>query len=268
MLSRISCLTRILTGLLAATFVCGCGSQTYEERLEQSKKYFEYRQGVDAVLQKRWWQADGFGLQFRPPKDFVEIPGPAEGEAENRQPPFLPRPLRGLIGAWEATVSVDIEGSDVTEQRAWIFLCTNHNAFLQKEDDPLIEPEKFTDQMIADLGFCLRYELPTEAEPWPFVEERTPAGTRYVPVKDYIATNPALEDRVNIDGSGEVNMSFMLNQYSVDSIQMMLIVAYPTAIDTRYRIEQRIKTAMETLRMTNEIPSKKKMLAPTSGGGF
>ncbi|MDA0589822.1 MAG: hypothetical protein O2820_18105 [Planctomycetota bacterium] len=265
MLSR---LTRFLSGLLAASIVCGCGSQAYEERLEQSRKYFEYRQGVDAVLQPRWWQADGFGLQFRPPADFVEIPGPAEGEPDHRQPGFLPRPLRGLIGAWEATVDVDIEGSDVAEQRAWIFLCTNHEAFLRKEDDPLVEPEKFTDQMIGDIGFCLRYAAPTAEEPWPFVEERTPAGTRYVPVKDYIVTNPTLDDRVNIDGSGEVNMSFMLNQYTVDSIQMMLIVAYPTAIDTRYGIENRIRTVMETLRMTNEIPSKKKMKVPTSGGGF
>lgn len=268
MLLRISSLTRILTGLLAAIFVGGCGTQTYEERLEQSRKYFEYRQSVDAVLQPRWWQADGFGLQFRPLKDFVEIPAPAEGEADSRQPRFLPRPLRGLVGAWEATVPVDIEGSDVTEQRAWIFLCTNHDAFLQKEDNPLIEPEKFTDQMIEDIGFCLRYELPTEENPWPFVEERTPAGTRYVPVKDYVATMPPLEDRVNVDGSGEVNMSFMLNQYTVEAIQLTLIAAYPTGIDTRYRIEGRIRTAMETLRMTNEIPSKKKMTAPTSGGGF
>ena len=267
MLSRISCLTRVLTGLLATIFICGCGSQAYEERLEESRKYFEYRQSVDAVLQPRWWQADGFGLQFRPLKDFVEIPGPAEGEPDHRQPPFLPRPLRGLVGAWEANVPVDIEGSDVTEQRAWIFLCTNHEAFLRKEDDATVEPEKFTDQMIADLGFCLRYDEPTEERPW-FTEERTPAETRYVPVKDYGVTVQPFEHTVNIAGSGQVNMSFMLNQYAVGPIQMMLIVAYPTGIDTRYGIEGRIKTAMEALRLTEEIPSKKKVLAPSSGGGF
>lgn len=268
MLFRISCLTRILTSLLAAIILCGCGSQAYEERLEQSKKYFEYRQEVDAVLQTRWWQAGSFGLEFRPPKDFVEIPGPAEEEADNRQPTFLPRPLRGLVGAWEATVPVDIEGSEVTEQRAWIFLCTNHDAFLKKEDDPLVEPDKFTEQFIADLAFSLRYEAPTEEAPWPFVEERTPAGTRYVPVKDFISTNPPLEDRINIDGSGEVNMSFMLSQYTVGSIQMTLIAAYPSGIDTRYRIEGRMKTAMEILRLSDEIPSKKKAQAVSSGAGL
>ena len=258
----------ILSCLAAA--VCGCGSQTYEDRLAESQKYFEYRQTVDSILEKQWWQAGVFGLQFRPPKGFVEIPGPMTDEdPDTRQPDFLTRPLPGLVGAWEATVPVDMEGSDTREQRAWIFICTNHQDILAKYDDPLIEPEKFTERLIDNIAFNLRYEAPTETDPWPFVEERTPAGTPYVPRKNYVSTNPPLDERVNIQGSGEVNMSFMLNQLDADSIQMTLIVAYPTAIDTSYRIESRIKTAMETLKLSSDPPAPPRTSGPvTSGGGF
>jgi len=253
-----------------AAVVAGCGSQTYEERLAESQKYFEYRQTVDSILEKQWWQAGEFGLQFRPPKGFVEIPGPMTDEdPDTRQPNFLTRPLPGLIGAWEATVPVDMEGSDIHEQRAWIFICTNHQDMLAKYDDPLIEPEKFTERLIENIAFNLRYEAPTEADPWPFVEERTPAGTPYVPRKNYVSTNPPLDERINIQGSGEVNMSFMLNQLDAEPIQMTLIAAYPSAIDTSYRIENRIRTAMETLKLTSDRPAPPRAGGPvTSGGGF
>ena len=56
-------------------------------------------------------------------------------------------------------------------------------------------------------------------------------------------------------------MSFMLNQLDAESIQMTLIVAYPTAIDTSYRIANRIKTAMETLKLSSDAP------APPRAGG-
>ena len=140
-----------------AAVVAGCGSQTYEERLAESQKYFEYRQTVDSILEKQWWQAGEFGLQFRPPKGFVEIPGPMTDEdPDTRQPNFLTRPLPGLIGAWEATVPVDMEGSDIHEQRAWIFICTNHQDILAKYDDPLIEPEKFTERLIENIANLVR----------------------------------------------------------------------------------------------------------------
>lgn len=268
--TRIHHIAGLVTGLAVAVIVSGCGAQSYEHRLEESRKYFEYRQTVDSILDAKWWQAGSFGLQFRVPKDFVEIPGPVKPEdPDTRQPTFLPRPLSGLVGAWEARVPVDIEDSDITEQRAWIFICTNHQDLLAKNDDPLIEPDKFTQRLIENIAFNLRYEAPTEASPWPFVEERTPTGTPYVPRKNYVSTQPPLDDRVNIRGSGEVNMSFMLNQLEAGPIQMTLIAAYPSAVDSSYRIENRIKTAMETLRLSEEVPRPQRAGQPqTSGGGF
>ena len=264
-------LTRVLAALVVLTVVCGCGSQTYEQRLDESRKYFTYREKVDSALEKRWWQSGNFGLRFRPPKGFVEIPAPAEEEADLRQPTFLPRALPGLLGAWETTVPVQIEEEpDVSELQAWIFLCTNHKDHLDKFDDPLIEPLKFNTRIIDNIAFNLRYQPPTETEPWPFEEERVPVGTPYVPRKNYVATSlRPLEDRVNIDGSGEVNMNFMLNQYEQGPIQMMLIAAYPSAIDPRYDMHGKIKIAMETLQMTDEIPRPAKAGgAQNTAGGF
>ena len=254
--------------ILTAGFVCGCGSQTYQERLDASSQYFEYRQGVDSILETRWWQAGDFGLEVRIPRGFVEIVGPeTEEEPDTRQPNFLPRPLPGLVGAWEAEVPVETEGTETAERRAWIFICTNHADHLKRYDDPLIEPEKFSDGLVANLSFNLGYREPTDEEPWPFDEVRTPTGTPYVPRKNYVATT--LEDRVNIDGSGEINMNFMVNRYSAGSVQMALIAVYPVEIESSYRIENRIRRTMETLRLSEDVPRPQRAGAPQgSGGGF
>ena len=138
------CLTHTLWILLAGV-VSGCGSEKYQERLDASSEYFKYRREVDSILETRWWQAGTFGLQFRVPRGFVEIPGPeTEEDPDIRQPDFLPRPLPGLVGAWEAEVPVEIEESETTSLRAWIFICTNHADHLKRYEDPLIEPEKLT----------------------------------------------------------------------------------------------------------------------------
>ena len=254
--------------ILLAGFVCGCGSQTYQERLNASREYFEYRREVDSILELRWWQAGDFGLEFRVPKGFVEIPGPeTEEDPDIRQPDFLPRPLPGLVGAWEAQVPVEIEDSDTTELRAWIFICTNHADHLKRYDDPLIEPEKFTDGCVGNIAFNLRYDVPTEEMPWPYDDVRTPSGKPYVPRKNYVAIT--LQTPLEIDGSGEIDMNLMLNQYSAGPVQLNLIAVYPVDIESSYRIERRIRLAMETLRLSEEVPRPPRAGAPqSSGGGF
>ena len=72
-----------------------------------------------------------------------------------------------------------------------------------------------------------------------------------------------------IGGSGQVNMNFMLNQFSAGSIQMTLIAIYPLEIESSYRIENRIQLAMETLRLSEDVPRPPRAGAPqSSGGGF
>jgi len=51
----------------------GCGRETYERRLEESKHYFTYLDKLNQNLAAPW---AGRGIKLRVPKQFQEIAGP------------------------------------------------------------------------------------------------------------------------------------------------------------------------------------------------
>lgn len=255
---------------LILTACCGCGSQTYEQRVAATKAYFEYRQRVDSALELKAWQQSG--VEWRVPKGFTEIPGPAEeGEHDSRQPNFFQRQLPGLLGAWQGTVRVEIPDSDVTELPGWIFVCTNHAAHIAKQDDPSIVPGQFIDELNKILSDELGFDENNALSPWQFTEVRAPQGTPYVKRKTYEfipLTDPELIK--NIDGN-QVQMDFQFYRYYVGEIQFAVVTAFPAEqlLDRRERPYNALSHSMEQLVVSDAVPVKQNQAAAqTTGGGF
>ena len=248
-----------------AVACAGCGAQTYEQRLAETAHYYEYRQRVDNALERNPWQQ--FGVQFRQPKGFVEIPGPTEeGEHDPRQPDFLKQPLPGLIGAWQGEVQIDIPDREESTMPAWIFLCTNHQRFLDRLTDPTVTPALLVEDLSNVLAADLRYEPDTALNPWQYEETRAPQGTPYVPRKTYDSI--VLDDERNISGE-RIHMDFRLVRYYVDEIQFCLLSVVPHGdiLDRRERVYSNIDLAMENLVVSGD-PPRPQSAAQSSGGGF
>lgn len=255
-----------LASLLILT-VIGCGTQTYEERLAETAKYYAYRQQVDSALTRNPWQE--FGIQLRIPKGFQQIPGPTEEDAhDGRQPGFLSNPLPGLVGAWQGEVHVELPDREDPTMPAWIFVCTNHQRFLDKQSDPGVTPALFVEDISNLLATELRYEPDTALNRWTYEEVRAPVGTAYVPRKTYEWI--MLDDEKEIDGT-QVRMQFRFIRYYVNEIQFCLLTVAPhdEVLDRRdwRQFYTGIDLAMENLVVSGD-PPRQQSSAQTSGGGF
>lgn len=260
-------LLSLFASLVVATFI-GCGSQTYEQRLAETAKYYEYRQKVDSALERTAWQE--FGVQLRLPKGFREIPGPTEEDNHDaRQPNFLTKPLPGLIGAWQGEVHVEIPDREDPTLPAWIFVCTNHQRFLDKQSDPTSTPALHIEDLSNVLAAELKYEPDTALNRWTYEEIRAPIGTPYVPRKTYEWI--LLDGERNIAGT-RVTMDFRLVRYYVDEIQFCLLTVVPSEkiVDRRdwRRLYTAIDLAMENAVVSGDKPRAQNAGTPASGGGF
>jgi hypothetical protein len=252
----------------------GCGTQTYETRLASTRAYFEYRQRIDTALESRPWS--NFGIELRVPRGFREMPGPGEEDSTDPRQPFR-SPLPGLLGAWEGEVEVDIPESDVRQLPAYIYVCSNHQLYLDRQETPDVVPL----HMLKNVGIVLAEQFnltPDSAvEPWPFWEERVPQGTAYVPTKTYDMT--ILEESHKYEAlSDPLPADIGFYRYDTGDIQLAVITIIPhdnpdNPDDIDYLavnepIYRELKMMMEVLTMTNEIPRPQNQRATSSGGGF
>ncbi len=248
--------------VLALVSALGCGAQTYEQRLAETARYFEYRERVDTALDSRPWQSSG--IELRPPKGFSELPAPAEGEPDQRQPEFISKPLPGLLGAWKTELQVDIPNSDTPTKPAWMFACSNHRLWLDRETNINIVPSAYHADLNDVLADNFGFKRSNATAPWKFVEERVPKGVPYVPYKsfDYIVLDH------NIDQLGGVLYDIILYRYIVKEIQLAIIVVAPQALDRRERLHDKMLLLMEQLSMSGEVPKSAQKKKVTSGGGI
>ncbi|MHC4876149.1 MAG: hypothetical protein ACYTGL_06590 [Planctomycetota bacterium] len=269
----------LLLCCVGALGASGCGSQTYEERLEASAAYFKYRQLVDSLVQEHAWSAEG--ITFRPPHGFGELPAPPPPKDEDapppedtRQPAFLTHKLPGLVGAWQSQLRVEIPDSDVEELPGWILICTNHDYHRQKFDNPRIIPAAFMDDATNALADSLGFARNSAVDPWQFSEVRAPSGTAYVPRKDYDWI-PLTDPELNFEVDGQrARYDFRLYRYFVgSSIQFTLVTVIPSdeILARSARPYDAIDMAIEQLTVTDEVPRTRTAApanAPASGGGF
>lgn len=123
----------VMVGLL---LLGGCGFQTYETRLEETRKYYAYLEKIDSNLAPAW--KEGPIDELRVPMQFRPIRKPApvtneNGELEDdpidpRQPNYISLELPGLLGAWEAPFDIVVDGKK-QPRKGYIYVVSNYSMF-------------------------------------------------------------------------------------------------------------------------------------------
>lgn len=244
----------------------GCGAQAYESRLKETNLYFKYREKLDKALDKRPFEE--LGVSIRVPLGFTRISAGNDDKHDARQPTFFKTQLPGLMAAWQKNnIEVEGTGDAVTELPAWMFLCTNHQRWLEKTSDSKVDPLDFRFDIAQMLAAELSGYSANDVSKWQYHDERVPRQNEkaYVPRKDYSWI--ILDDTLRLPDGQRVEMEVMLTVYFKAEIQLALISVAPKNLARRDNFYSPIQLCMETLEMTGEAP-RPKTEGPKTGGGF
>lgn len=283
------CATVLLAGLL-----CGCGSKTYEERLETTKKYYDY---IDRLNQNLGSQNDISGVSLRLPKQFMLIPAPprrpkpkppaggdpagetAEEEPRDpRQPDHLDIELPGLIAAWEANLDA-VNGTGGSTQSAMlpgtIYLLSNHEYWRTfKTPKQTIDPTKFHEELMKTLEGALgvrvnERERGSEADrvnKW-FIEVVPDAkDEQFAPKKEIRTITLVPESEQESESDNDFPREYQVYLFANGDMKIALIYALPRNVSTGEDLLDRIRFSLQTLNVSPDKPSGTRSKGKAPGG--
>jgi hypothetical protein len=248
----------LLAGLVgAALMTAGCGSETYEVRLKETKTYFEYLEKVNAALGPKY-APPVEGVEIRVPKPFtlLELPtAPAEGEPAppavapaddpNRLGYHPNVQLEGVIASWKATVRTEAAGNDWGEGFAYLHLLSNLARWEAKQSGVDVDPIRYFPDLINVLANAYNVETETPDKPW---GKQMSGFSPYVGKKKFESTPIPPEDQ-------PINAIFY--RMDIKDVQVGLLLIYPRNIDPSLHIEDRMKHTLEWLKVPAQPPQKK-----------
>ncbi len=256
--------------LLAVVATCpwGCGSQIYQQRLEETVSYFEYRDRVNRELGRAW---SGKDISLQPPRQFRLVPAPAasvsdDGETafidsseDPRQPHYLGIELPGLVAAWEAGVDVET-GDSQGVQTAYLYVLSNYDRYLQQQRgdgdaaDPLMLITDVENQVSRAVGVYLEEGKSRSGQQKNRrYTETVPGGlpdTKYRPQQQFTAITFAPEVQPT-----DVPIEMQLYEWEGKKIQVAILMVYPAGISPREDLPNRLLFALETFQASDRIPS-------------
>lgn len=247
-----------LSGLAGTSLMAiGCGADTYEYRLNQTKAYFEYLEKVNSVLGPKTTPFEGIEIRVPKPFELLELPAPpAEGQPA---PPPSPSEdpfrlgyhpnvrLEGVVASWKANVRVEAaEQTEWGEAPAYLHLLSNLARWEEKQSDVDVDPVRYFSDLIDVLARAYNVQTDTADAPWPWDMMR--GFSPYVGKQkvDSIAI-PPLDQPINA----------VLYRLEVKDVQIALLLIYPRNIDPSLRLEERMKHTIEWLKVPSEPPQKK-----------
>ncbi len=249
---------------LAACGLAGCGLETYEQRLEATKKYFAYLDKLDQSLSPPWRFSPIDGL--RVPRQFQEIPAPqpitnSEGkqelpEVDPRQPDFLNWKIEGLVGAWQTPVDV-VVGDQREARTAYLYAVVNSPLFQAGRTTDALA---FSKNLMIDLANVLQIPPPEDRSISRLSFPKEKPG--YLPKLDYDAVN--FRPEILIQGA-----QYDVEYYAVKQgdNQVAFIILLPRGMDPQSRISERIPLMLESLRVSPNRPQATPGAAPANSGG-
>lgn len=236
---------------LATVVLCsGCGAETYDQRLNETVKYFAYVDTRNQALSGTWSSPS---IDFRPPLDFEEIQNtqavpttPAEnGEAEpaqadqtidSRQPDYIDLKLPGLEGAWRTEVPVDLENETV-DRPAYLYVLSNDFLLKAKEKEAA---QNFFGEVNNQLATAFNQFVNNED----FVSEEFPRGKGYTEPKAF-SYNKFIPE-MPIDG-----VPYEIQIYLAESgdEQAVVLVVLPQNMVRKSKLQEQIDYSLETFNL-------------------
>jgi hypothetical protein len=245
----------------------GCGAETYDYRLKETKKYFEYLDKVNAALGPKTTLLEGIEIRVPKPFEQLVLPAPpAEGQPEEPPPPPSEDPTRlgyhpnvrleGIVATWKATVRVEASGQrDWGEANAYLHLVSNLSRWDEKQTNVDIDPLRYLDDLTTVLANAYNVQAETIDSPWPW--ELIRGFSPYVGKKK-IETLPIPPEDQPIN-------AVMYRLVEGKDVQFALLLIYPRNIDPGLRLEDRMKHTLEWLKVPTQPPKAKtnKPVAPS-----
>jgi hypothetical protein len=244
-----------VTALVAVAVLSGCGAQEYERRLAETTRYFDHLDLVESNLNPAW--SSGPVTKFRTPKQYRLVNPPTEpGAPDLRQPPYAMLTLPGLVGAWEAPLSVDGQADRVT---GYIYVLSNFEYWADSEKWRLAG--QFNQDVSAAIAQALGV-APPKPEQWG--EERLPRNPEFEQQKTY--STITLAPPMPING---VPMDFTLYLQQAGDIQVIVMLATPKNVGALEKLNERIEMALSSLPVSSTKPTNAQgTKGATSGASF
>ena len=207
----------------------GCGSSTYERRLNETANYYAYINETEAVLDREWKGRGEFrGIKLRPPAGFRNVSGPevetddegnviAEG-VDERQPTNIPGfyqgTLPGIAGMWKRNFKVNSSdgGTDFTA-RMYVLVQNGLGS---------AEGPSFQDIVYQTLATDLRVE---DSNAWR--QESYPARDLYARSLDY--DEKRFPPGIAMDGFGAKGIDIQIDAYAEDGRSVVFVFFLPAA---------------------------------------
>ena len=237
--------------------VIGCGTEYYQERLNETARQFAYYHKLNENLGEKWINA---GIELRVPEQFEPdlVAESVTGENDEIVQVLVPRQpeyfegleLPGLVGSWQA--AVDSPSAGAQPAAAYLYVMTNRDLFLNPE----------TRNTAADFHTLVLESVcagagiePPEATRPPWNEDTFPpvpetGGPSFSATRNtfnwisLVSPNPV---------EGAIR-EFRLYLQTVGDIQTAYLYVIPTDVSASEHIHDRIDLSFETLKVDATIP--------------
>lgn len=259
-----------LAGLASTSlFTLGCGADTYEFRLKQTKEYFEYLEKVNSALGPKSVPFDG--VEIRVPKPFEPIiPPRAPAEGETPEQPIDPSDdptrlghhpdvrLEGVLASWRAKVDLEPSGDGM----AYLHLLSNLPRWVEKQTNNDIEPLHYRTDLTNVLANAYNVQADSTDAPWPWTLIGSRDDVRFRGLSPYVSKKKV--EYIDIPPP-EQPINAVLCWMEVKDVHVGLLLIYPRAMDSRLKLDSHLKHTFETLKVPAQ-PPQKKAGKPTVGG--
>lgn len=276
------------TAVLACVtlWLAGCGQDEYLSRLAQTKDYYAHLEMLDEKLAP----ATGFAGQqvvVRVPKQYRLIPIPTQADVDaafaagapdpldHLHPTYLGLKLPGLVGAWAATVSTNVQGTE-EDRPSYLYLATNahlsgqaftlsdaereqlQNSVYEADQEPDFATSELLDHIEYRLAGALAVEIPEGVSVPSGAGD--PANTRFevgYPSSRYQPYHLS-KSVVEIDFRPQraidaFDVVYQIHLYEIappgGSTQVAILLVVPEGIDPREQLDDRIELMLATLKV-------------------
>ncbi len=253
----------LMAGSLA---LAGCGIDTYEQRLGETRKYYAYLEKLDANLAPSW--KEGPVEELRVPLQFKNIRKPpptkneqgetVEAEVDPRQPNYLGLELPGLLATWETPLDVVVDGQK-QQRKGYIYAVSNYSMF---SSDLATQAPEYTRSLLGTISD--RLSLPPVELGKGERETHPRAKTDAYTVPNNFEVYRFKSDQLVVDG---VPYTIDVYTHSVKDIQFDLLLFLPVGIDTQAKLIERVPLMLERLKVAAKKPPRAGAGAKAAGGG-
>ncbi len=239
--------------LAAVAILNGCGTETYEQRLNETAQYFTYVDARNQALAANWSSPT---VKMRPPIEFKQLKAPQAAPAKTseesepsdpeptqtvdpRQPDYLDLVLPGLEGAWRVEVPVDVD-NETEERPAYLYVLSNHYLLQEKRMD---EALNFFTDVNSQLAGAFNQFLNTEE----FTTEKYPPGKGYSEPQSF---QVGTFDPENPIGGIPYQLKIYLQELGNNQVVILLLI--PKNIARESKLKEHIDYSLETFSLSSK----------------